>query len=90
MEASSVCETSLKHGGSSTKKQTVNNSSMNNMTLLNNDIHIYKLYTKCDNKTKILYTHTKLGSMHITLTNTYGWTTTAKVDRRYQVGKVKD
>ena len=78
MEASSVYGNFFEAWGSPTKKQTINDSSMNNMTLLNNDIHIYKLYANCDNKTKLLYTPTKLGSMHITLMNTYGWTTWQK------------
>ena len=77
----------LQSMGFSYKRQTVNDSFMNNMTLLN-DVHIYKQYTNYDKKK--LYTQTKLWSMHITLTNIYGWTTTAKVDGRYQVGKVKD
>ena len=84
MEAGSVCGNFFEAWGSPTKKQTINDSSTNN------DIHIYKLYANCDNKTKLLYTPTKLGSMHITLRNTYGWTTTAKLDGRYQVGKDKD
>ena len=90
MEAGSVCGNFFKAWGSPTKKQTINDSSMNSMTLLNNDIHIYKLYENFENKIKILYTQMKLGSMHITLTNRYEWTTTAKVDGRYQVGKIKD
>ena len=89
MEAGSIYGNFFEAWGSPTKRQTINDSSMNNMTLLN-DIHIYKLYANCDNQKKLLYALMKLGSMHITLTNIYGWTTTAKVDGRYQVGKDKD
>ena len=71
MEAGSVYGNFFKAWGSPTKKQTINDSSTNNKTLLN-DIHIYKLYANCDNKKKLLYTMTKLRSMHITLTNTLG------------------
>ena len=58
------------------------------MTLLNNNVYLQAIRKLQQNK--ILYTQTKLGSMHITLTNTYGGTTMAKVDGKYQVGKVKD
>ena len=76
-------EISSKHGvflKKKRKKKTVNGSSMNNMTLYN-DIHIYKLCANCDDKTKILCTQTKLGSMYIWVDyNGNGGV-------RYQVGK---
>ena len=45
MEAGSVYGNFFEAWGSPTKKQTINNSSTNNMTLLNNDILIYN-YTQ--------------------------------------------
>ena len=77
MEAGSVCGNFFEAWGSPTKKQTVNDSSTNNMTLLNSNIHTYKLYTKCDNKT-ILYTDkTWVNAHHVN-----GW--------KVPSGKVKD
>ena len=64
-------ETSSKHWGSPTKKHTINDSSTNNMTLLNNNIHIYKLYANCDNKKTIVYTDEAWVNAHHT--NEYIW-----------------
>ena len=56
MEVGSVFGNFFEVWGSPIKKQIVNDSSTNSMTLLNNNIHIYKLYENFDNKTKLLYT----------------------------------
>ena len=69
MEAGSVYGNFFEAWGSPTKKQTISNSSMNNMILLN-DIHIYKLYANCDNKKKLYTDQTWVNAHH---TNQYIW-----------------
>ena len=81
-------ETSLKHGVLLQKK-TVNNSYMNNMIILNKDVHIYKLYAIVTKKTKTIINIDEawVNAHHI---NKYIWVDyDGNGGWRYQVEKVK-
>jgi len=61
-----------------------------NKRYLSKDIHTYKLYANYESKMLPWFTLTKHGLMHITPTNTYGWTRMDQEDGRYQVERGKD